>query len=232
MTQFNTGLTTAHPHHHHKYRHHTHQHNNRHHNQQQQHQQQTLTPQPQNKNAASHLSSSTTSPFHTHNQKHLHNFTNIEITKTQFLVRGGLALTPRNPKDANTILSREKWDLAFFGPHIYIHIAHKDQRPWYCINRIPLDMHDSLIRTALENHRTPSGHSIDPGGIHRNTKGPLPTTLYIFKVKDSTTGKKHYGHRYYHRWQTVQDKEVYTIRYSALHKMSGIWPSMERVQQI
>ena len=116
-------------------------------------------------------------------------FHNIEITKTQFLVRGGLALTPRNPKDANTILSREKWDLAFFGPHIYIHIAHKDQRPWYCINRIPLDMHDSLIRTALENHRTPSGHSIDPEGIHRNTKGPLPTTLYIFKVKDSTTGK-------------------------------------------
>ena len=50
-------------------------------------------------------------------------------------------------------------------------------------------MHDSLIRTALENHRTPSGHSIDPEGIHRNTKGPLPTTLYIFKVKDSTTGK-------------------------------------------
>ena len=75
------------------------------------------------------------------------------------------------------------------GPHIYIHIAHKDQRPWYCINRIPLDMHDSLITTALENHRTPSGHSIDPEGIHRNTKGPLPTTLYIFMVKDSTTGK-------------------------------------------
>ena len=116
-------------------------------------------------------------------------FHNIEITKTQFLVRGGLTLTPRNPKDANTILSRGKWDLAFFGPHIYIHIAHKDQRPWYYISRISLDMHDSLIRTALENHRTPSGHSIDPEGIHRNTKGPLPTTLYIFKVKDSTTEK-------------------------------------------
>ena len=40
-------------------------------------------------------------------------------------------------------------------------------------------MHDSLIRTALEKHRTPSGHSIDPEGIHMNTKGPLPTTLYI-----------------------------------------------------
>ena len=106
-------------------------------------------------------------------------FHNIEITKTQFLVRGSLPLAPRNPKDANTILSRRKWDLAFFGPHIYIHIAHRDQRPWYCINRIPLDMHDSLIRTALENHRTPSGHSVDPEGIHRNTKGPLPTTLRL-----------------------------------------------------
>ena len=50
-------------------------------------------------------------------------------------------------------------------------------------------MHDSIFRTALENHRTPSGHVIDPEGIHRNTKGPLPATLYIFKVKDSTTGK-------------------------------------------
>ena len=72
--------------------------------------------------------------------------------------------------------------------HLHPHCTQR-QRPRYCINRIPLDMHDPLIRTVLENHRTPSGHSIDPEGIHRNTKGPLPTTLYIFKVMDSTTGK-------------------------------------------
>ena len=116
-------------------------------------------------------------------------FHGIGITKTSFLPRGGLSLTPSKPKDANTILCHEKWDLTFFGPHIYIHLAHKDLRPWYCINKIPLDMHDSVIRTAIENFRTPSGHPIDPEGIHRNTKGPLPTTLYIFKVKDSTTGQ-------------------------------------------
>ena len=39
-----------------------------------------------------------------------------------------------------------------------------------------------FIRTALENHRTPSGQYIHPGGIHRYTKGTLT-------VKDSTTGK-------------------------------------------
>ena len=116
-------------------------------------------------------------------------FPDIQITKKQFLLRGGLALTPKHPKDANTISLIKNWDVAFFGPHIYIHLAHKDLRPWYCINRIPLDMQDSVIRTALGNHRTPSGQLIHPEGIHRNTKGPLPTNLYIFKVKDSTTGK-------------------------------------------
>ena len=64
----------------------------------------------------------------------------------------------------------------------------KTNVPAIASNRIPLDMHDSIIRTALENHMAP-GHFIDPEGIQKNTKGPLPSTLYIFKVKDSTTGK-------------------------------------------
>ena len=114
-------------------------------------------------------------------------FENTEIMKIEFLNCGDLAITPKYPKDVNSLLLMEKWDNVFFGEHLYIYLADSDICLWYCVNKIPLEVDIHQIRNALEELKTPSGHSIHAENIHRKAKGSHPTTSVIFKVREYIT---------------------------------------------
>ena len=76
-----------------------------------------------------------------------------------------------------------------YGRNLYVHTTNNDntRQAWLCINRLPyLQDNDEQqlneIRDVLNNITDEFGRKIDIIGLHRKYKGPLPTTLLLYKT--------------------------------------------------
>ena len=112
-----------------------------------------------------------------------------------FLKKGGISIVAESPKETNSILKREKWDESFFGEDLYIHFG-KDDRPWLCVNKVPLGAKLAKIREGISKIDPPVGiknWDSKPEGTLRKLNGTFPTTLVLFKVRDDLIAKNILG---------------------------------------
>ena len=101
------------------------------------------------------------------------------------LKKGGIVLTPEKQEEVNAFLQHDRYNPQYFGQHIYIHFPHgdSDQRPWLCINKVPLTCNINDIKTQLTNMH----HNIQIEGLHRKQSSTLPTTLILFETNNEQT---------------------------------------------
>ena len=92
--------------------------------------------------------------------------TDLNITKQQLqhafpgktftarqLKKGGIVISPEKQEDVNAFLKHDKYNPQYFCQHLYIHFPHSDsdQRPWLCINKVPLAHNINDIKSQLIN---------------------------------------------------------------------------------
>ena len=121
--------------------------------------------------------------------------TDLNITKQQlqhafpgktFTVRqlknGGIVISPEKQEDVNAFLKHDKYNQQYFGQHLYIHFPHSDsdQRPWLCINKVPLTHNINDIKSQLTNIE----QNIQIEGLNRKQSSTIPTTLILFKTNN------------------------------------------------
>ena len=121
--------------------------------------------------------------------------TDLNITKQQLqhafpgktftvrqLKKGGIVISPEKQEDVNAFLKHDKYNPQYFGQHLYIHFPHSDsdQRPWLCINKVPLTHNINDIKSHLTN----IDQNIQREGLHRKQSSTIPTTLVLFKTNN------------------------------------------------
>ena len=101
-----------------------------------------------------------------------------------------MIITPSDHAGTNSLLQTDKYPPHIYGHNIYIHLT-KDKTDtilWLCINQVEYNKdteHQTLTDiknkiNSIKNKLTNSDITIE--GLHRKQKGPLQTTLLLFKT--------------------------------------------------
>ena len=95
-----------------------------------------------------------------------------------------MIITASDAKSINYILKNNKYPTHIYGHDLYIHITKEktDIRPWLCVNQIDYnkDTEHQTLNDIKHKIKT-SNKNIEIEGLHRKHKGPLPTSLILFK---------------------------------------------------
>ena len=110
---------------------------------------------------------------------------NDKIKEIKFFKKGGMIITASDAESVNSVLKNNKYPTHIYGHDLYIHITKDktDTRPWLCVNQIDYNK-DTEHQTLNDiKHKIKSiNKNIEIEGLHRKHKGPLPTTLILFKT--------------------------------------------------
>ena len=118
-----------------------------------------------------------------------------KIKNIRILKLGGMLITPSDHAATNSLLKANNYPTATYGPDLYIHLTtdKTDTRPWLCVNQVEYNKdneHTTLqdIKQIIQNIKTPhNDKQTTIEGLHRKQKGPLTTTLLLFKTTDDIT---------------------------------------------
>ena len=112
------------------------------------------------------------------------------IKEIRYLKKGGMIITPSDHAGTSSLLQTDKYPSHIYGHNLYIHLTKDktDTRPWLCINQVEYNKdteHQTLTDiknkiNSIKNKLTNSDITIE--GLHRKQKGPLQTTLLLFKT--------------------------------------------------
>ena len=108
------------------------------------------------------------------------------------LNKGGLIITPSDATHIAYIANVNTYPTDNYGDKLYIHITTEntdttDKHPWLCINQVPFDKPNEQqtltdIYNTITNTTDINGNYIQIYGLHRKLKGPLATSLMLFKT--------------------------------------------------
>ena len=105
------------------------------------------------------------------------------------LKKGGIIITPSHKDHITDITDIKNYPTETYGHNLYVHTTNNDntRQPWLCINRLPYvqdndEQQLNEIRDALNNITGEVGMKIEIIGLHRKYKGPLPTSLLLYKT--------------------------------------------------
>ena len=112
------------------------------------------------------------------------------IKEIKYLKKGGMIITPSHHAGTSSLVKTAKYPPHIYGHNLYIHLTKDktDTRPWLCINQVEYNKdteHQTLTDiknkiNSIKNKLTNSDITIE--GLHRKQKGPLQTTLLLFKT--------------------------------------------------
>ena len=118
-----------------------------------------------------------------------------KINKITQLKRGGLLVIPSHTEHIQHLTDPTNYPTELCVRIIYIHKTdnNRDKQPWLCINKVTYDKDKdeqtlNELRDKLNEQQDEGGNDIRIRGLHRKFRGPLPTTLILFKT-NSTTGQ-------------------------------------------
>ena len=113
-------------------------------------------------------------------------FTN-KIKDINKLKKGGIIITPSH--HITDLMDIKNYPTETCGHNLYLHTTNNDntRQSWLYINRLPYvqdndEQQLNEIRDVLNNITDEVGRKIDIIGLHRNYKGPLPTSLLLYKT--------------------------------------------------
>ena len=105
------------------------------------------------------------------------------------LKKGGIIITQSHKDHITDITDIKNYPTETYGHNLYVHTTNNDntRQPWLCINRLPYvqdndEQQLNEMRDALNNITDEVGRKIEIIGLHRKYKGPLPTSLLLYKT--------------------------------------------------